>query len=474
MMFATGHHGGHDRRPDEKELIHAELIIDRAPRSRHDPLHRAAESAIPDGDQGSGSVRSGTTGQGSNSVNVRLFNERVILTLLRRLGQASKADLARHAGLTNNTAGVIVHELEAQGLIRAEGKRTGARGQPATLLSLDRDGAYSIGVRVGRRSVDTLLVNLAGEILDQRRHEGGFPLPAEALAMVLEDVSVMRRALPAGRAQRLAGIGLALPYNMGSWPRELDIPAEAARAWENYDLARELAALTGLSVFAENDGNAATIAELFQGHGRELDDFVYLFIGAAIGGGVVIHGDCHRGVTGNGGDMGLMPVPGSRLATAPAPNRRLDILLTRASLNSLIRHFRGSGVAVEAASELEAAMRERRDLLAEWLDDCADALAGPVLAAICVLDVPAVIMDGDLPRAVLLDLIRRLEKVLSEAVPEARQPPRLLIGSIGRQAAAIGAAILPLHVNYSASPGVLLGQEPEAPGSQGEWARGRQ
>jgi hypothetical protein len=40
-------------------------------------------------------------GQGSNSVNVRLFNERVILNALRRLGQASRADLSRYVGLTN-------------------------------------------------------------------------------------------------------------------------------------------------------------------------------------------------------------------------------------------------------------------------------------------------------------------------------------------------------------------------------------
>ena len=70
-------------------------------------------------------MRNGTVGQGSNSAFVRQFNERVILTLLRRLGEASKADLARHAKLTQNTAGQIVRELEEQNLVRTEGKRTG-------------------------------------------------------------------------------------------------------------------------------------------------------------------------------------------------------------------------------------------------------------------------------------------------------------------------------------------------------------
>ena len=84
-------------------------------------------------------MQDAANGQGSNSVHVRQFNERVILTALRRLGSASKADLARYANLTNNTAGVIVRELEAQRLVRAEGKRSGQRGQPATLLSLNAE-----------------------------------------------------------------------------------------------------------------------------------------------------------------------------------------------------------------------------------------------------------------------------------------------------------------------------------------------
>src|SRR5687767_13647570 len=112
------------------------------------------------------SVRNGAMGQGSNSAQVRQFNERVILTLLRRLGEASKADLARHANLTNNTAGQIVRELELQQLVRSEGKRIGARGQPATLLRLDPEGAYSIGIKIGRRSLDALLVDFSGRVIE--------------------------------------------------------------------------------------------------------------------------------------------------------------------------------------------------------------------------------------------------------------------------------------------------------------------
>jgi predicted NBD/HSP70 family sugar kinase len=402
-------------------------------------------------------VRNGTVGQGSNSAFVRQFNERVILTLLRRLGEASKADLARHAKLTQNTAGQIVRELEEQNLVRTEGKRTGARGQPATLLRLDPAGAYSIGIKIGRRSLDALLVDFGGRVLERRRMERPFPMPDEAIAFVTESVAGLRRRAGVGAAARLAGLGVAVPYNLGSWHRELDIPVSEYRRWNEVDIRRELEAATGLDVFCENDGTAAAVAELFQGHGRTLEDFFYVFVGAAIGGGVILGGDYHRGVNANAGDVGLMPTLPSHLATAPRPEGAYDILLTRASLNALIRHLRGNGLAIAGRDDLDPLFEQGHPLVGEWLDDAAEAMVLPVLSAVRVLDVGAVVIDGTLPRAVLDELIRRLAKLLADASPESREPPRLLRGSIGREAPAIGAAILPLHLNFSPSREVLLG-----------------
>jgi predicted NBD/HSP70 family sugar kinase len=189
-----------------------------------------------------------------------------------------------------------------------------------------------------------------------------------------------------------------------------------------------------------------------------LDSFVHVFIGAAVGGGIVLNGEYYRGATGYGGDIGLMPVGPSRLSTAPAPARSHDILLTRASINSLIRHLRGNGVAISSRSEVEEAFTRHPRLVAEWLDDCADALVVPLLSSARLLDVEAIVLDGDMPQGIKEDLLERLVPLLDAATPEARKPPRLVLGMIGREASALGAAILPLHLNFSPNREILVNQ----------------
>ena len=130
---------------------------------------------------------------------------------------------------------------------------------------------------------------------------------------------MLRRAVPAAERDRLAGVGLALPYNLGAGGANSILPEAVAAAWNGFDLAGRLRAVLDLPVVVENDGNAIAVAELFGGHGRELDDFAIVYIGTAVGGGIVLGGAYRRGATGNAGDFGLMPVSASRLASAPRP-----------------------------------------------------------------------------------------------------------------------------------------------------------
>jgi hypothetical protein len=67
------------------------------------------------------------------------------------------------------------------------------------------------------------------------------------------------------------------------------------------------------------------------------------------------------------------------------------------------------------------------------------------------------VLDGDLPQPLTSELADRVRTLLTTETPEARPVPEVRLGTIGREAAALGAAILPLRFNFSPSSGILMG-----------------
>jgi len=380
---------------------------------------------------------------------MRAYNERVILQRLRRVGEASKADLARDTRLTQTAVGSIVQSLEEAGLVHAAGRReNGERGQPAGLYRLDPKGAFGIGVRLDRSRTETVIADLAGNILASRSHDMRLPPPERALEIVCDDIRrVLRNLTPAERG-RLAGVGLGRPYHLGHWLHELDLRA-GFRQWDDVDFAAMLQQSVQLPVFEENDGTAAAIAELLFGVGHSESDYLYLFVGPAVGGGAVLEGESLRGRTGNAVDVGMLPVPHSRLASAPKAEGPATILLSRASLNVLARHLRHGGFEVAGRADLQKAFDQAHPALHEWLDDCIEALVHAVRAAVSVLDVPVCVIDTDIEGGFIAELIRRLESALAAIAPEWRVAPRIVRGTFGADASALGAASLPVFFHFA-------------------------
>ena len=115
----------------------------------------------------------------SNQVDVRISNEKLVLSLVRLHGSLSKAEITRMTGLSAQTVSVIMRELEEeQLLVRGEPVR-GKVGQPSVPMSLNKNGAYFLGLKIGRRSCELVLTDFLGSILSFKRTTYNFPLPKD-------------------------------------------------------------------------------------------------------------------------------------------------------------------------------------------------------------------------------------------------------------------------------------------------------
>jgi predicted NBD/HSP70 family sugar kinase len=78
--------------------------------------------------------------------------------------------------------------------------------------------------------------------------------------------------------------------------------------WHNVPLRKIFSERTGLKVFVENDANAAAIAEHLFGVARKCKDFIFVFAGVGIGGGLFLNGELYRGRNGFAGELGHSPI----------------------------------------------------------------------------------------------------------------------------------------------------------------------
>jgi predicted NBD/HSP70 family sugar kinase len=396
------------------------------------------------------------SGKGSNSVKVRHYNERFVLDAIRRLKEASKSDLARAASLTPAAVAAIVDGLESSGFVKQVGKRFGQRGSPSTLYRLTPERIYSVGIKIGRRALEAVLVDFAGEIRARESHEYRFPDPDLVLKAGNTALATFEKLVDGLGDASIVGVGIASPYFLGGWSEELGFPDDLGSRWEAIDLTTCFATPPKTPVFVENDATSAALAELVQGAGARFRDFMHISIDTFVGGGLVQGGKVHTGPHGNSAALGPLPVSPSSLDSVAAKPARYQSLLHRASIYVLVNHLRSRGVVINRVRELDPLPPEARAPLFEWIDDCASALVEAIIAITSIIDIEAIVLDSILPRPIHLELLARVQTQFNQASAIGIVAPEIVPGQFGPEASSIGAAMLPFSALLAPDSGVLM------------------
>ncbi len=378
--------------------------------------------------------------RGTNQSGMRDYNERLVLSLVRQHGALAKADIARMTGLSAQTVSVIMRALERDGLLQRGEKVRGKIGQPSVPMSLVAEGAYFLGLKIGRRSADLVLVDFLGRVIGTHRRVYRYPTPDAVVGFVAEALPGLVAGLRPAQRSRIGGLGVAMPFQLWNWVQALGAPQAEMDSWRDRDIQVELAAVTGVPVYVQNDATSACGAELVFGTGERPKDFLYFYFGTFIGGGLVLNGQLFLGRTGNAGGVGPMPVPGT--------DGRMRRLFDSASMAVLAK-------MMEAAGESSDHLWERPDhwqvsdaVLWKWVDLAAEGLAGAILSAAALLELEAVLIDGWMSPSIRALVTQRTREALARMDMSGVEMPHVREGTIGAQARSLGAAAIPLSQRY--------------------------
>lgn len=213
--------------------------------------------------------------------------------------------------------------------------------------------------------------------------------------------------------------------------------------WLGMPLAENLSSALGIPGFAENDANAACLAEAWCGAGRGKPSVLIFTLGTGIGGGIVMNGGIYHGTSNKVAEFGHISVElngpecpcGNRgcvemYASAGAVRKKARSMLEQGAHSAMLELAGGLVERVDAGEVCEAA--RRGDAVASGiLDEAMQYLASAVGSMINALNPSCVLIGGGM--ALSWDVIS----------------PRLLAGLAG------GRAFAPIYADCEVKPAEL-------------------
>lgn len=361
---------------------------------------------------------------------LRRTNTALVLRSLREAGPLSRASIAGHTGLAKATVGTIVADLSERSVV-SEGELTvGGRGRPGRPVTLSPGGVLGLGAEVNVDYVSVALVDLAGDAVLTRTQE------VSDADDPLERVETLVAEVVAGTTGPVVGAGLAVPglverdHSSVAWTPNLGWSADARPG-------ERLSALLDLPVTVDNDANLAAIAESTRGAGVGASSMLYLTGSVGIGGGIVQDGAVVRGA-GFAGEVGHMPIGDlSRRCGCGRHGCWEASVGLRAALATL--GMREVGTPMQIAADIAASAQEE-PRVAEALG-VLGARVGHGLATLCTVLDPATVVLGGYFQPLAPWILPAADEVLRHRLlASADHRPRLQVGALGIEAAALGAA----------------------------------
>lgn len=378
--------------------------------------------------------------RGSNQSGMRAYNERLVLSLVRQFGQLAKSQITQMTGLSAQTVSVIMRALEADGLLEKGAPVRGKVGQPSVPMNLRREGAFFLGLKVGRRSLELVLTDFLGTPVQRVRESYSHPTPDGVVRRANDAIAGLLDRLPEAQKSLVVGLGIALPFQLWDWAEHLGVDPSDMGEWHDRDIGEEIGAEWPFPVYVCNDASAACGAELVFGAPDKPRNYLYFYVGFFIGGGLVLDNALYTGLSGNAAAVGSTPV-------FSLDGRRTQ-LVDIASLVSLEAELVAKGGDGSMIWDDPLNWDLPVEVLVPWLEQTADGIAQAILSSACVIDFQCVLIDGWLPADVREDLVRRTRLRLAETPLPGVATPEVREGTIGGDARSLGAASLPLSERF--------------------------
>ena len=229
-----------------------------------------------------------------------------VLKLIRSMPEASRISIKRESGLSMESTLAVIDQLLEEELIVSVGKKDSAKaGRKATLLSINAEGCYFIGVRYSAERIIAMCMDFALQPVDSFRiHYDTTPDVDTLVKDICRCIQQLIDVL-GPRSERLAGIGLGVPglidLQQGRILRYTHIPT-----LENVPLRDIVQERFGVPTYLEHGVKCSARAFLCMPEHWESHDLLFLQMAMGVNMCAIINGRIHTGFQYMSGEIGQL------------------------------------------------------------------------------------------------------------------------------------------------------------------------
>ena len=219
---------------------------------------------------------------GNSLLETRRRNGILIKNKIFRTEHAMRGEIAKELGLTLPTITNSINEMIKEGVVEPEPLPeeclSGGYGRKPQMVRFRREAGYSIGIELGAYHTRAVLVNLRGEVVEERTKQKAALQYGEMLAQVTELVDELCGCVPSLQKEegKLIGIGIGVP---GFVDTEGGTIRQNFRVdWNGRPLGADLRERYPVPILIDNNTRFRAMGYEMQLRGTRPKMFAYLFI----------------------------------------------------------------------------------------------------------------------------------------------------------------------------------------------------
>ena len=233
----------------------------------------------------------------------RRINRAEILRKIYFEGPISRLEVSQQIGISPATVTNIVNNLLEKKILMESGIRQSEGGRPSTLLTINPDYGYFLGIEVGETFIQVELFDILFNFCQKSFSSLNTPKisPHQIVLGMLQGIEDVINKSKLSEKEIIGG-GIGFPGLVD--PIKGVSVFTPNWGWHNVSIASQLRERLSIPIYIDNGAKAMAIGEMLFGAGRGVNNITVLLVGTGVGSGIITERTLFRGSSNNAGEFG--------------------------------------------------------------------------------------------------------------------------------------------------------------------------